>query len=225
MSLRRYLPAAATIFVRALHKTLRLRHVESRNLEEQPQYIQTFWHEHLALMLHSRFRFPIMVMSSRSKDGDLSAGVFERYGVECARGSSSRGGSSALREMIRRARNGRNIVFTPDGPKGPRRVAKDGVIFAAQATGLPIVPVAFAAKKKSVLAPGIRWSSPGPSPARSLSTAFQSSFLGMATWKNGGLVSNWRSTSSLSVPRLSSTSSGPLETDGRAALTALKGIS
>ena len=51
--------------------------------------------------------------------------------------------------MMRAARNGSNIVFTPDGPKGPRRVVKEGVIYAAQATALPIVPFAFAAKKKS----------------------------------------------------------------------------
>lgn len=215
MNLRRHLPAAATLFVRALHKTLRLRHVQSHNLEEQPQYIQTFWHEHLALMLHSRFRFPIMVMSSRSKDGDLSAGVFERYGVECARGSSSRGGSSALREMIRRARKGRNIVFTPDGPKGPRRLAKDGVIFAAQATGLPIVPVAFAAKKKSASAPGIGWSSPGRSHARSSSTGNRSSFREMGTWRNGGRASSGRSTSWRSVRKRILTSCGTLGTEER----------
>jgi lysophospholipid acyltransferase (LPLAT)-like uncharacterized protein len=67
------------------------------------------------------------------------------------RGSSTRGGGAALREFIRRARNGSNLVFTPDGPKGPPRQVKDGVIFAAQATGLPIVPVAFAASRKKRL--------------------------------------------------------------------------
>src|ERR1051325_7170782 len=69
------------------------------------------------------------------------------------------GGARALGERIRAARAGRNIVFTPDGPKGPARVAKDGVVVAAQATGLPIVPIAFAAKKKSCCAPGTVWSS------------------------------------------------------------------
>ncbi len=51
--------------------------------------------------------------------------------------------------MIRAARSGSNIVFTPDGPKGPRRIAKEGIVLAAQSTGLPILPVAFSAKKKS----------------------------------------------------------------------------
>lgn len=140
---------SAWTFIRLLHATLRVRHVRPENLTDQKQYIMSFWHEHLLLMLHSRFRKPIMVISSRSKDGDISAGVFLLAGVECVRGSSSKGGGSALRELIRGARNGRNIVFTPDGPTGPRRIAKSGVIFAAQATGLPVVPVALAAKKKA----------------------------------------------------------------------------
>lgn len=149
----------SSLFIRVLHATLRVRHVDAGNLEGQPQYILAFWHAHLLLMLHSRFRRPIVVMLSQSKDGEYMAGVFDRYGVESARGSSTRGGSRALREMIRAAREGKNMVFTPDGPKGPARVAKDGVVHAAQATGLPIVPVAFAAQKKNSCARGTRWSS------------------------------------------------------------------
>jgi lysophospholipid acyltransferase (LPLAT)-like uncharacterized protein len=157
-------------FIRLLYATLRIRHVHRENLDTQPQYLLAFWHAHLLMMLHSAYRRPIVVMISRSKDGEYIARVFDHYGVESARGSSTRGGSSALREMIRAARDGKNIVFTPDGPKGPPRVAKDGVIFAAQATGLPIVPVAFAAQKKNSCGHGTRWSSRCPSRALSSST-------------------------------------------------------
>ena len=163
------------LFIRTLYATLRVRHVNAENLLATPQYILTFWHAHLLLMLHCRFRYPIAVMSSRSRDGAIIAGVFDWYRVEVVRGSSSRGATAALRELVKRARAGRNIVFTPDGPKGPARVAKDGVVFAAKMTGLPIVPVAFAAKKKSCCARGTGWSSPGRSPARSSSTARRSS--------------------------------------------------
>ena len=141
----------ASLFIRALHATLRIRHVRVEHIEKTPQYILAFWHSHLLLMLHSRYRKPISVMISRSKDGEYIARVFDWYGVESARGSSHRGGSAALRELIREARAGKNIVFTPDGPKGPARVLKDGVVYAAQATALPIVPIAFAAKKKRLL--------------------------------------------------------------------------
>jgi lysophospholipid acyltransferase (LPLAT)-like uncharacterized protein len=124
-------------------------------VEALQQYILAFWHSHLLLMLHSRYRRPIKVMSSRSRDGEIIARVFDYYGVESARGSSTRGGAQALRDVIRSASAGSNIVITPDGPKGPARVAKEGVVYVAQATGLPVVPIAFAAKKKSCCAPGI----------------------------------------------------------------------
>ncbi len=161
----------ASLFIRTLHATLRVRHVHVENIENAPQYILAFWHSHLLLMLHSRWRRPISVMISRSKDGEYIARVFDWYGVEAARGSSTRGGGAALRELLREAKAGKNIVFTPDGPKGPPRIAKDGVVYAAKASGLPIVPVAFAAKKKSSCARGIAWSSRIRSRRSSSSTA------------------------------------------------------
>jgi lysophospholipid acyltransferase (LPLAT)-like uncharacterized protein len=172
--------------IRGLHATLRVRHVNVENLTGQKQYIIAFWHAHLLLMLHTKYRRPVVVMISRSKDGEYIARVFDHYGVESARGSSTRGGPAALREMIRAARDGKNIVFTPDGPKGPNRIVKDGVVVAAQATGLPIVPIAFAAKKKSCCARGTAWSSRCRSRARSSSTASRSSSRVMRTWKSRG---------------------------------------
>jgi len=140
--------------IRGIHATLRIRHVHVENLTNQKQVIIAFWHAHLLLMLHTKFRRPVVVMISQSKDGEYIARVFDHYGVESARGSSTRGGTAALRDMIRAARAGKNIVFTPDGPKGPARVVKEGIVVAAQATGLPIVPIAFAAKKKLSCAHG-----------------------------------------------------------------------
>ncbi len=181
----RWLPRIGALFIRLLHATLRIRHVRVQHIESVPQYILAFWHDHLLLMLHARYRTPISVMISRSKDGEIIARVFDYYGVESARGSSTRGGSGALRELIRVAREGKNIVFTPDGPKGPRRLAKEGVVVAAQATGLPIVPIAFAAKKKSCCAPGTAWSYRTPSRRRSSSTARPSLCRVTATWSSG----------------------------------------
>src|SRR5205807_1015109 len=164
--------------------------VRVENIDHTDQYVLAFWHAHLLLMLHSRYRRPITVMLSQSKDGEHMARVFDHYGAESARGSSTRGGTRALREMIRAARAGKNIVFTPDGPKGPPRVAKEGVVVAAQATGLPILPVAFAAKKKSCCAPGTAWSSRCRSRALSFSTASRSSCRATRTWRSGGFA--WR---------------------------------
>jgi lysophospholipid acyltransferase (LPLAT)-like uncharacterized protein len=146
---KRILPFLGASFIRLLHATMRVRHVDLEKIEKLPQYIFAFWHEHLVVMLHARYRRPIRVLVSQSRDGEYIASTFSHYAVDVSRGSTTRGGTAALRDMIRSARAGSNIVFTPDGPKGPRRVAKQGIVWAAQATGLPIVPVAFAAKKKS----------------------------------------------------------------------------
>jgi len=181
----RLIAFVASLFIRGLHATLRIRHVHAENLTARPQSIIAFWHRHLLLMLHSKFQRPTTVMISQSKDGEYIARVFEWYGVEAVRGSSTRGGAKAFRELIREAREGKTIVFTPDGPKGPARVVKEGLVAAAKATGLPVVPIAFAAKKKSCCGRGTAWSSRSRSRARSSSTATRWSFRVTATWKNG----------------------------------------
>jgi len=174
------------LFIRALHATLRVRHVDKENIDGQPRYILAFWHRHVLLSLHSRWRKPTTAIISRSKDGEIVSGVLHLYGAETARGSSTRGGEVALREILRDIRAGKNIAFTPDGPKGPAGIVKDGVIYVAKVSGLPIVPVAFAAKKKSCCAPGTGWFSPCRSHALSSSTASRYSFPAMATSKSGG---------------------------------------
>jgi lysophospholipid acyltransferase (LPLAT)-like uncharacterized protein len=143
----RILGVLAAIFVRTLHLTLRVRHVNVDAALRTPRHIFAFWHEHLLLMLQSKFQYPITVLSSSSKDGDIAVWAYRTYGVDTIRGSSTRGAQSAMRGVIRRARGGSNLAFTPDGPKGPPHVVKEGVIFAAQMTELPIVPVAFGAAK------------------------------------------------------------------------------
>jgi len=184
--LKKLLPFIGSLFIRTLHATLRVRHVNVENIAGVPQYIIAFWHCHLLMMLHSRYKRPISVLISQSRDGELIARVFDYYGVESSRGSSTRGGTAAVRELIRAARDGKNIVFTPDGPKGRARVAKDGVVVAAKATGLPIVPIAFAAKKKSCCGRGTAWSSRSRSRVRSSSTASRSTCRVTAMSRSGG---------------------------------------
>lgn len=88
-----------------------------------------------------------MGLISRSNDGEYLAEMLRRWGFVPVRGSSSRGGSAALRELIGYARAGRSIAITPDGPRGPRQRLKPGVLVAAQLTGLPLVPVAAGASR------------------------------------------------------------------------------
>jgi lysophospholipid acyltransferase (LPLAT)-like uncharacterized protein len=178
------------LFIRALHATLRVRHVRAENLDSVPQYILAFWHDHVLLSLHSRWRVPTTAIISRSKDGEIVSRVLHLYGAETARGSSTRGGEVALREVLRDVRAGKSIAVTPDGPKGPPRVVKDGIVYIAQVSGLPIVPFAFAAKKKSCCDRGTGWSCRCRSRARSISTGSRSSSRATATSKSGAAASS-----------------------------------
>jgi len=173
------------LFLRALHATLRVQHVNGDNFDRSQPHIIAFWHQHILLSLHSIWRKPTTAIISRSKDGELVSRVLHLYGAETARGSSTRGGEIAIRELLRDVRAGKNIAVTPDGPKGPPRVVKEGVIYVARLTGLPIAPFAYACKKKSFSARGTEWSSPCRSRGRSSFTASRSSYRVKATAKSG----------------------------------------
>ena len=77
---------------------------------------------------------------SASRDGGFLARVFELFEVRPVRGSSSRRGAQAIRELVSAAEEGLDLAVTPDGPRGPRYVAHPGVIAMAQHTGSPILP-------------------------------------------------------------------------------------
>ena len=134
------------LFIRALHATLRVRHVRAHNLDDAPRYILAFFHENVLLSLHCRWRKPTSAMISQSKDGEIATAVVRMYGADVVRGSSTRGGQAALREILRDVQEGKNIGFTPDGPLCPPRVVKEGVVYAAKVTGFPVVPFYWTAK-------------------------------------------------------------------------------
>ena len=91
---------------------------------------------------NSRFSVPV----SRSRDGDLIAAILERLGyAPTPRGSSSRGGAAALRALVRLVEGGTSISIQTDGPRGPARESKVGIVALARITGAPIVPIVFSA--------------------------------------------------------------------------------
>ncbi|HEY0099478.1 MAG TPA: lysophospholipid acyltransferase family protein [Pyrinomonadaceae bacterium] len=104
------------------------------------QPIYTFWHNRVFLGTYFFRRRGIVVMTSRSFDGEYIARFIQRFGYGAARGSSSRGAVGALIEMIKLMRQGRPGGFTIDGPRGPRYVAKMGAVLLAKKTGAPILP-------------------------------------------------------------------------------------
>jgi lysophospholipid acyltransferase (LPLAT)-like uncharacterized protein len=89
-------------------------------------------------------------MTSQNFDGEYIARIIQRHGYGAARGSSSRGASRALVEMIRCLRHGADTAFTIDGPRGPRFVAKPGAVLLAKATGAAILCFHIALRKAYV---------------------------------------------------------------------------
>ena len=108
--------------------------------------IYTFWHDRVFLATYFWQRRGIVVMTSRSFDGEYIARFIQRFGYGAARGSSSRGATGAVVEMVRLMRAGCATAFTIDGPRGPRYEAKMGSVLLAKKTGFPILPFTITAK-------------------------------------------------------------------------------
>jgi lysophospholipid acyltransferase (LPLAT)-like uncharacterized protein len=118
-------------------------------LAQGKRMIIAFWHAQQLMMPLAYRGSEAYVLISRHGDGELIHRIVARFGLRSVRGSSTRGGTEALRELIRLGRSGVDLVITPDGPKGPPQIAKMGVVQLAKATGLPIVPLAFGCSKKN----------------------------------------------------------------------------
>ena len=104
--------------------------------------IYVLWHGRLLPCSYFRRDNDLATLISQHRDGDYIAGVVERWwGFRAIRGSSSRGGMGALREMVRTLKAGTALAITPDGPRGPRQKMKQGPVIAAQMSGVPIIPV------------------------------------------------------------------------------------
>ena len=144
------LSAIGHAYIRLARLTMRLEYRDRSCLErvrgQGEQYILAFWHSRLAMMTYGYPDDPMVALISRHRDARMLGRIHRRFGVEQAWGSSTVGGASALRGVLRRVREGYNVGITPDGPRGPRRRAKTGVVAIARLSGLPVVPVAFSAR-------------------------------------------------------------------------------
>mgnify|MGYP002377900198 FL=1 len=115
--------------------------------------IYAFWHAE-QLMFPSAFKLyqrkfqkrMIYTLISAHKDGRIIANAIKLFGLGSVKGSSSKRGGQALLELVRKLENGSDVAFTPDGPRGPKNVAKSGAIEASKLSGAPILPVGCAAK-------------------------------------------------------------------------------
>ena len=139
------------------------------SLAGQP-FIIAIWHNRLALSLPLYQRlvakpYPshhMAALVSASRDGAMLAEILKQFKVQPVRGSSSRRGAQALKELVHWAQEGLDLAITPDGPRGPCYTIQDGVIAAAQLSRLPILPVSYALSSKWVTQSWDRFQIPKP---------------------------------------------------------------
>lgn len=114
-----------------------------KQLREGHKVILAFWHNRqIGLIRVANELRPVKVLISRHGDGEIIARIVARFGIGSVRGSSTRGGKAAVRQLVTASRES-HLAITPDGPVGPRYQAKQGVALVAALTGLPIVWVSW----------------------------------------------------------------------------------
>ena len=134
-------------------RTIRLEVRGLERLEAFDTVPMAVWHGRIQGSLYAVAGLPVAAMFSNSPDGELAARALEVFGIGAVRGSTAKGGGRALVDMIRRVRCGevRFPTLTVDGPKGPFRRAKPGIVQLAQKLERPVIPLSFSASRAWVL--------------------------------------------------------------------------
>ncbi len=134
--------------LRLLAATWRVRRLGAdRTVDSDRELVYGVWHESIPAGVALNRDRSLTVLISSHHDGEVITRIVRSFGFRPARGSSSRGGSRALREMLRAAGESRGLVVTPDGPRGPAHQIAPGLLYLAGVTGRPVVATGFAATR------------------------------------------------------------------------------
>jgi lysophospholipid acyltransferase (LPLAT)-like uncharacterized protein len=151
--LMKIVPPLAALLVRLLMMTCRVVKVRGEESGREALTrsgggaVYTTWHQRMSYFSQYFRSSRITILISSSRDGEYAARIAAWLGFNNVRGSSTRGGTRALREIIRMIREGGKGGFFADGPQGPARVAKMGVIMAAKNAQAPLIPVVWGADR------------------------------------------------------------------------------
>lgn len=127
--------------------------------DRKEPFILAFWHGRILMMPYSWPKGRTMhMLISRHRDGGLIADTIGYFGLQTVRGSSAKpgrerdkGSTAALMDMLRKLKGGDYVGITPDGPKGPRMRASEGIAAVARLSGAPVIACAYATRSRSVL--------------------------------------------------------------------------
>jgi len=151
-------PAILTGYIQMLHRSCKINIVGAENLHafiaaEQPM-LPCYWHQQMTFSINFLLGLreqgvKTSVLVSPSKDGDIGDAVLTKLGVAVIRGSEHRTGALAMRDIYQAISKDKCSVGTAvDGPLGPAREAKIGVVTLAQLSGAPLIPIANACSRK-----------------------------------------------------------------------------
>jgi lysophospholipid acyltransferase (LPLAT)-like uncharacterized protein len=156
-ALRRLLCAVIALYIRLVYATSRWT-VEGgaaarRHFQDKRPFILAFWHGRLLMMPMAWPReVPIHMLISGHRDGRIIADAVGHFGIASIAGSSSRGGLAALRAMVKTLKDGACVGITPDGARGPAMEASPGIVAAARLAQVPIIPLAYATRRRRIMA-------------------------------------------------------------------------
>lgn len=144
--------------IRLLARTIRWQilhpEIRDRALGDGGPVIGAFWHNRIMLMTEIwPSGRPMAMLQSKHPDGRLIARTIQHLGIDDIVGSAGKGkgGAQAIRSMLRALKDGSSVAITPDGPRGPRMRASDGVIALARMSGAPIYPVTWNVSRRCIL--------------------------------------------------------------------------
>lgn len=151
---------------RGLGRTLRLTvqgwEPIERHLREGTGAVMVTWHGRTLIPANYMKDKGFWALISLSRDGEVQAEIFRRFGFQILRGSTSRGGVRAALEAARVVKAGGILAFTPDGPRGPSKKFQPGALLIAQKAGVPIYPAGIAAHPRILLPTWDRYMIPLP---------------------------------------------------------------
>ncbi len=140
------------ILIYLLGMTLKAEWVGEENLniirKERKSVIYAFWHGRVLIFTYSHRKQKIHVLISQHQDGEYIARIIHRLGFITVRGSTTRGGPKAIFELCEKIASGFDVAITPDGPKGPGFQVHPGILYVAQRSGMPIIPITNSAKRR-----------------------------------------------------------------------------
>lgn len=150
-----FLISCASILLKSIARSIRWQLIDTGggNILPPTPVIVAFWHGKQLMMAHmpaiiSKYeKWKWVVLISRHRDGRRVAALMRRFYIGSVAGSSSKGGVAALKQLSANLKKGKNVVLTPDGPRGPNKKSKMGIIKLAQLSGNQIYPLSFAVSK------------------------------------------------------------------------------